>query len=141
MVYGNLSHITYVFKDPINQSGGIFTIGDLTVLDVLRQSNKTAVNVGDTIPIYVFGGTIGNFTTWREDGVMLQEGEGPYPARIFSLGYDPGYHLKDKYQILSNIYRTYPEVKNDIANLSSGKVTATQLLEREKKREHWEQNL
>jgi|GEM_PF-2643061 len=137
IVYGNLSHIKCVFKDPVNQSGGIFTIANLTVLDILKQSNITPVNVGDTIPVYVMGGTIGNNTNWREDGVMLQEGEGPYPAGISCLKYDKvGRFLKDKYRISAKIYMPYQEAKQDIADLSLGKVTATQIMEREKKREN-----
>ena len=135
MVYGNLSHVKTVFKDPINQSGGIFTVGDLTVLDVLRQSNKTPVNIGDTIPVYVMGGTIGNITAGREEGIMLQEGEGPFLAGIYCLGFDKdGIDLKNKYFISDRLYRSYEIVKQDITNLSSGNVTSTQILDREKKK-------
>jgi len=135
MVYGNLSHVKTVFKDPINQSGNFYTIGDLKVLDVLRQSNKTPVSIGDTIPVCVMGGTIGNITTWREDGFILQEGEGPFLAGIYCLGFDKdGIDLKDKYYISGRLYRSYENVKQDIIDLSTGKITTTQILDRERKK-------
>ncbi len=134
MIYGNLSHIKYIFKDPINQSGGVFTIADLTVLDVIRQSNITPVKIGDTLPIFVNGGTIGNESHWKSNEVILMEGEGPNPAGIYCLFYsmDERYP-KGKYHITTEVYNSYTEVKQDIADLSSGKLTDTEMVDREKK--------
>jgi len=46
MVYGNLSHIKPIFGEPVTQNGVIFTIADLTVLDVLKQSEYRRYDSG-----------------------------------------------------------------------------------------------
>jgi len=66
---------------------------------------------------------------------MLQEGEGPYPAGIYCLRYDKeGRYQKDKFHITTTVDTSYQEVKQDLSDLSSGKMTPALLLEREKKR-------
>jgi len=144
LIYGNLSHIVVTFEDPEKHSGKIITLANLTVLDVLHQSNSSPLHIGDTIPVFCDGGSIGNQTSWRGNKGMLRDGEGPYPAQIYSLVLDKenSFHMNRYYFLSADLFKPYDEVKRDIINLLSGKITTTQILEREKKkRELWMQNL
>ncbi len=144
LVYGNLSQIVVTFKDPARQNGKIYTIANLTVLDILHQSNTTPVHIGDTIPVLRNGGSIGNQTSWRGNKAELRDGEGPYPAQIYSLVLDKEnpFHMNRYYFLSADLGKSYDEVKSDIMNLQSGKITTSQILEREKeKRVYWMKNL
>ena len=144
LVYGNLSQIVVTFEDPEKHSGQIRTLANLRILDILHQSNTTPVHIGDTIPVLRNGGSIGNQTSWRGNKAELRDGEGPYPAQIYSLVLDKEnpFHMNRYYFLSADLGKSYDEVKSDIMNLQSGEITVSQILDREKKkREYWMKNL
>lgn len=134
IVYGNISHVTTILGDPIKQKGYIFTLADLKILEVFRQSNSTPVYNGDTIPVFVIGGTIGNETfNWKEGEPVLREVNESNPAIICCLFYDKDrIDQKGRYHIYDRFYEPYDKVKQDMSDISSGKVTIPDLYKRER---------
>jgi hypothetical protein len=105
IVYGTLSHVKCVIE-PIH--GRIITIGDLNILEIIKQKNNLNYTVGDSIVFFNLGGTVGDRTDSVEDIATTQTGEGPFPAEIHMLKRSDTYD-----QYIKGMYFIYADVSGD----------------------------